>query len=86
VDRIPVFEPCIGEDTVKHVLDEFIASRRKICKAYNGAFTGNEEMSTFYEPDNAADLRWDDADINFDWPDRTRCMAEKDRSHPDFVK
>ncbi len=86
MDRIPVFEPCIGEDTVKHVLDEFIVSRRKICKAYNGAFTGNEEMSTFYEPDNAAGLRWDDADIYIDWPERPRCMAEKDRSHPDFVK
>jgi hypothetical protein len=86
VDRIPVFEPCIGEDTVKHVLDEFIASRRTVCKAYNGAFTRNVEMSTFYEPDNAAGLRWDDAEINFAWPDRTRCMAEKDRSHPGFVK
>ena len=86
MDRIPVFELCISEDTVKHVLDEFIASRRKVCKAYNGAFTGNEEKSTFYEPDKAAGIRWDVANINIDWPERPRYMAEKDRSRSHFMK
>jgi hypothetical protein len=46
VNTILVFEPRIGEDTVKHVLDEFIAGRRKVRKACNGAFTGIDEMST----------------------------------------
>jgi dTDP-4-amino-4,6-dideoxygalactose transaminase len=151
VDRTPVFEPCIGKDTVKHVLDafdvgwlgmgastqefeqriadylgldrryknrraweydvvsegyrnhlnnimasigisqikrvdEFISSRRKDCKTHNDAFTGIEEMSTFYEPDNAAGIRWDNAVIDIDWPERLRCMAEKDWSYLDFVK
>lgn len=86
MDRIPEFQPCIGEVTVIHVLDELIACRRKVCKACHGTFTRNEEMPIFYESENAAGLRWDDADINIDWLDLPRCMAEKDRPRPGLVK
>ncbi|MDT8375596.1 MAG: dTDP-4-dehydrorhamnose 3,5-epimerase [Mariprofundaceae bacterium] len=43
------------------------------------------QMSSWFVPDSAAGIRWDDPAIAIDWPDEPRCVSKKDRGYPDFV-
>lgn len=43
------------------------------------------QISTYYAPDYAAGLRWDDPDIGIAWPEaEERTISEKDRELPAF--
>ncbi len=42
-------------------------------------------IDTFYQPDHAAGVRWDDPAFGIEWPDGPdRIMSDKDRAWPDF--
>ncbi len=46
------------------------------------------QIDTFYQPDHAAGVRWDDPAFGIEWPDTAdgeRIMSDKDRSWPDHV-
>lgn len=43
------------------------------------------QIDTFYQPDYAAGVRWDDSAFAISWPEADqRIMSDKDRSWPDF--
>ena len=43
------------------------------------------QIDTFYQPDHATGVRWDDPAFAIDWPEApARIMSDKDRSWPDF--
>lgn len=39
-------------------------------------------VSTYYAPDAAAGVRWDDPLFGIRWPDRPRCINDRDRTYP----
>jgi len=46
------------------------------------------QIDTFYQPDHATGVRWDDPAFGIEWPDvgsGERIMSDKDRSWPDHV-
>ena len=42
------------------------------------------QMSTFFVPDAARGVRWDDPAFGIEWPEADRIMSAKDRNYPDF--
>lgn len=42
------------------------------------------QMSTFFVPDAARGVRWDDPAFGIQWPEADRIMSAKDRNYPDF--
>ncbi len=42
------------------------------------------QMGSFYAPEAARGLRWDDAAFRIDWPEAPRVISERDGSYPDF--
>ncbi|MDH5521350.1 MAG: dTDP-4-dehydrorhamnose 3,5-epimerase [Acidimicrobiia bacterium] len=43
------------------------------------------QIDTFYQPDHATGVRWNDPAFAIDWPEASaRIMSDKDRSWPDF--
>lgn len=44
------------------------------------------QMSSWYEPDYAKGIRWDDEVIDIKWPQKPQCISRKDLTYPDFVK
>jgi dTDP-4-dehydrorhamnose 3,5-epimerase len=40
------------------------------------------QMSTFYHPESARGLRWDDPAVGIEWPLDVQVIAEKDRGFP----
>jgi dTDP-4-dehydrorhamnose 3,5-epimerase len=42
-------------------------------------------IATFYEPDAAAGIRYNDHTFNIDWPLTPTMISDKDQSWPDFV-
>lgn len=43
------------------------------------------QMSTFYAPDAARGVRWDDPAFAIPWPRADRIIAERDQRYPDFT-
>lgn len=41
-------------------------------------------VTQFYNKDHEAGLRWDDPELNIDWPIMVHEISEKDNSHPNF--
>jgi dTDP-4-dehydrorhamnose 3,5-epimerase len=41
-------------------------------------------MSTFFVPEAARGVRWDDPAFGIHWPEADRIMSAKDRNYPDF--
>jgi dTDP-4-dehydrorhamnose 3,5-epimerase len=44
------------------------------------------QMSTFYAPDSARGLRWNDPHFKIEWPLPTTVMSAKDLSYPDYTE
>jgi dTDP-4-dehydrorhamnose 3,5-epimerase len=42
------------------------------------------QMSTFYVPESARGVRWDDPAFGISWPEGQRIISARDRSFPDF--
>ncbi len=43
------------------------------------------QIDTFYQPDHATGVRWDDPAFKIEWPDAAELiMSDKDRAWPDF--
>ncbi len=42
------------------------------------------QMSTFFVPDAARGVRWDDPAFGIQWPEADRIMSAKDRNYPNF--
>ena len=42
------------------------------------------QMSTFYAPQSAAGVRWNDPAFDITWPEPVRIVSKRDASHPDF--
>jgi len=40
------------------------------------------QMGTFYHPESARALRWDDPDVGVSWPIADPILSERDRHHP----
>ena len=43
------------------------------------------EMSSFYAPDAARGVRWDDPHFAIEWPREPDVISQRDRSYPDFA-
>jgi dTDP-4-dehydrorhamnose 3,5-epimerase len=43
------------------------------------------QTSSYYAPEHARGLRWDDPAISIRWPTDNLVMIERDRDYPDFV-
>ena len=43
------------------------------------------QMSEFYAPDYAQGLRWNDPQVQVQWPLEITVMSMKDQCYPDFV-
>ena len=42
------------------------------------------EISSFFVPEAARGVRWDDPAFGIEWPAEPRLMSERDRTYPDF--
>ena len=42
------------------------------------------EISTFYVPEAARGVRWDDPAFGIEWPGEPRLLSERDRTYPNF--
>jgi dTDP-4-dehydrorhamnose 3,5-epimerase len=43
------------------------------------------QISSPYRAESARGVRWDDPAFAISWPERPRCISEKDRSYPDYA-
>lgn len=41
-------------------------------------------ISTFYQPEAARGVRWDDSAFRVTWPEGEKFLSERDRGYPDF--
>ena len=42
------------------------------------------QMSTFYHPDSAKGVRWNDPEFGIEWPDRAPIISDRDRLYHNF--
>lgn len=43
------------------------------------------QISTFYRPESARGVRWNDPAFGIEWPVTERIISDKDRQYPDFA-
>lgn len=43
------------------------------------------QISELYSPEHSRGVRWDDPAFGIHWPEDDRTIADRDRSHPDFL-
>jgi dTDP-4-dehydrorhamnose 3,5-epimerase len=43
------------------------------------------QMSTYYAPDHARGVRWNDPAFGIEWPADERTISDRDRHYPDFT-
>ncbi|MDT4898864.1 MAG: dTDP-4-dehydrorhamnose 3,5-epimerase [Acidobacteriota bacterium] len=42
------------------------------------------QMSSYYAPESAGSVRWNDPAFGIEWPEDERIMIARDKEHPDF--
>jgi dTDP-4-dehydrorhamnose 3,5-epimerase len=79
---------------LKHVAVELSARNHRALYVPEGCAHGFQtltddtevfyQMSEYYQPGQAAGVRWDDPAFAIAWPAGPRLMTERDRSYPDY--
>ena len=80
---------------MKHVAVDLSARNRRMLYLPEGFAHGFQtledesevfyQMSTYYAPDYACGVRWNDPAFNIQWPSTDRIISTRDQGYPDFV-